>query len=100
MISSSKLKIKFSMKARKLIFSLVFGIRLMVPAFLSARIPRADSTLANATLEQCIEYALKTQPYINQALIDEQIGERDIKSALSGWLPQINANGSYNHNFK
>lgn len=88
------------MKTRKLIFSLVFGIPLMVPGALSAQTTSTDSTLGNATLEQCIEYALKNQPYINQALIDEEIGERDIKSALSGWLPQINANGSFNHNFK
>lgn len=88
------------MKPRKLIFSLVFGIPLMIPGILSAQNPGADSTIGNATLQQCIEYALKNQPYINQALIDEEIGERDIKSALSGWLPQINANGSFNHNFK
>lgn len=88
------------MKTRKLIFSLVLGIPLMVPGTLSAQTTIADSTLGNATLEQCIQYALKNQPYINQALIDEEIGERDIKSALSGWLPQINANGSFNHNFK
>jgi outer membrane protein len=29
-----------------------------------------------------------------------KIGERDIKSALSGWLPQINGTGSLNHNLK
>lgn len=88
------------MKTRKLIFSLVLGIPLMAPGILSAQTTAADSTLGNATLEQCIEYALKNQPYIRQSVIDEEIGERDIKSALSGWLPQINANGSYNHNFK
>lgn len=88
------------MKTRKLIFSLVLGIPLIAPGILSAQTTAADSTLGNATLEQCIEYALKNQPYIRQSVIDEEIGERDIKSALSGWLPQINANGSYNHNFK
>src|SRR5699024_794113 len=30
----------------------------------------------------------------------EEIGEREIRSSLSGWLRQINANGSYNHNLK
>lgn len=88
------------MKTSKLIFSLVLGIPLIAPGILSAQTTAADSTLGNATLEQCIEYALKNQPYIRQSVIDEEIGERDIKSALSGWLPQINANGSYNHNFK
>lgn len=88
------------MKTRKLIFSLVFGIPLMAPGILSAQITDAEPTLRNATLEQCIGYALTNQPYVRQASIDEEIGERDIKSALSGWFPQVNANGNFNHNFK
>jgi len=88
------------MKTRKLIFSLVFGIPLMVPGILSAQITDAEPTLRNATLEQCIGYALNNQPSVRQASIDEEIGERDIKSALSGWFPQVNANGNFNHNFK
>ncbi|HEY0895854.1 MAG TPA: TolC family protein [Sphingobacteriaceae bacterium] len=60
-----------------------------------------DTTvLRNATLEEVIAYALKNKPEIRQARIDEEIGEREIKSALSGWLPQINADGSFNHNLK
>ena len=56
--------------------------------------------LTNATLQQCIDYALSNRPDVQQSLIDEEIGERDIKSALSGWLPQINGTGSFNHNLK
>lgn len=58
------------------------------------------STLQRATLPQLVEYALQNQPKIKQALLDEEIGERDINSALSGWLPQINANANFNHNLK
>jgi outer membrane protein TolC len=49
------------------------------------------------TLEQCIQYALKNQPYVQQAGIDQEIAERDIKIGLSGWYPQINATGNYQH---
>lgn len=54
----------------------------------------------NATLQQCVDYALKNQASVQQALIDEEIGKRDIASALSGWFPQINADASYNYNVK
>ncbi|WP_449435597.1 TolC family protein [Pedobacter steynii] len=30
----------------------------------------------------------------------KEIGERDIKSALSGWFPQINGTANYNNNLK
>lgn len=74
-------------------------------AFLSASETYAQNqsnnkTLQKATLTQLIEYALENKPGIKQALIDEEIGERDIKSALSGWLPQISANANLNHNLK
>jgi len=54
----------------------------------------------NATLQECIDFALKNQASIQQALIDEEIGKRDIASALSGWFPQISADASYNYNIK
>lgn len=59
-----------------------------------------NKALQKTTLPQLIEYALENKPGIKQALIDEEIGERDIKSALSGWLPQISANANLNHNLK
>lgn len=52
------------------------------------------------SLEQCIEYALKNQPVVQQAQIDEEIAERDIKIGLSGWYPQVNATGNYSHYLK
>lgn len=56
--------------------------------------------LKNATLQEVINYALVNKPGVQQSLIDEEIGERDIKSALSGWFPQINGTANYNHNLK
>ncbi|HEX3767607.1 MAG TPA: TolC family protein [Puia sp.] len=52
------------------------------------------------TLEDCIKYALDNQTNIRQALIDEQITDREIKSQLSEWYPQINFSGNYQNNFQ
>lgn len=59
-----------------------------------------DSVLSNATLENCVQYALKHQPAINQSLIDEQIADREIKTKLADWLPQLNLNANYQNNFQ
>jgi len=86
------------MKICKTIFVLLGFIPLLIPQ-VHAQSPTSPE-LQNATLPQLVEYALKNKPEIQQALIDEEIGERDIKSALSGWLPQIRANASLDHNLK
>jgi outer membrane protein len=52
------------------------------------------------TLEDCIQYALKNQTNIMQSLIDQQITDRQIKSQLSEWYPQINFSGNYQQNFQ
>lgn len=59
-----------------------------------------NQTLQQMTLPQLIEYALENRPSMQQAFIDEEIGERDIKSALSGWLPQVSANADLSHSIK
>lgn len=59
-----------------------------------------DSILQTATVQQCVEYAIKRQPLVQQALIDEEIANTTIKSKLSEWFPQINFNYTYQHNFQ
>ena len=59
-----------------------------------------DSIAENYTLDECIVYALKHKPSVQQAYIDEAIGEREIKANLSAWLPQISAQYNAAHNFK
>jgi len=59
-----------------------------------------DTISRNLTLQQCIDFALRNQPAVRQAAIDEQINERDIRIGLSGWLPQVTTNGSYNYYFQ
>ena len=54
----------------------------------------------NATLDELIDYALRNKIELKQAQIDQEIGEREIASALSGWFPQINATASLVHNVK
>jgi len=61
---------------------------------------RAPDTLSNATLQACVQYALKHYPLIQQALLDEQITDRQIKSKLADWYPQINLNANYQNNFQ
>jgi len=52
------------------------------------------------TLKQCIGFALRNQPAVRQAAIDQEINERDIKIGLSSWLPQLTSSDEYLHYFK
>lgn len=88
------------MKIHRLFFVLLGFIPIALPGTTFGQTSQENEVLTNATLQQVIEYALRNRPEVKQSLIDEEIGEGDIKSALSGWLPQINANGSLNHNLK
>lgn len=59
-----------------------------------------DTLTRTYSLRQCIDYALRNQPAVRQAQIDEEINERDIRIGLSAWLPQITTNGSYDRYFQ
>jgi outer membrane protein TolC len=56
-----------------------------------------DSTSKTYSLNEVISIALKNQPAIRQSMLDEQIGDRQIKANLSGWMPQLNASANLNH---
>ncbi|MET3114991.1 outer membrane protein [Pedobacter sp. CG_S7] len=88
------------MKTHKLFFVLLGFLPVFLPGFVFAQTNPETEVLKNATLAQVIDYALRYKPEVKQALLDEEIGERDIKSALSGWFPQINADANFNHNLK
>lgn len=49
------------------------------------------------TIDQCISYALKNQPTINQALINVAITRATNAINTSGWLPQVGVSGNLNH---
>ncbi len=60
----------------------------------------SDSLLQVASLQNCVQYALKNQPLIQQSLIDEEITEKQIRIKLADWYPQLNFNYSLQHNFQ
>lgn len=70
---------------------------LLFPTILLAQGNTVPAT-GGLTLEQCVDYALENRAAVEQALLDEQIGNRQIRANLSGWYPEINASfgGSYN----
>jgi outer membrane protein len=77
-------------------------IILFFPVWLLLGTARAQTgdTSSTKSLEDCIQYALKNQTNIRQAFIDQQITDREIKSQLSEWYPQINFSGNYQQNFQ
>ncbi|WP_046245831.1 TolC family protein [Hymenobacter terrenus] len=50
--------------------------------------------------QECIDFALKNQPAVRQALIDQEIGERNLRIGLSGWLPQVQGTATLAHNIQ
>lgn len=77
-----------------LIWALVVG---MATATVSAQSALPDSTSKTYSLNEVVSIALKNQPAIKQSMLDEQIGDRQIKANLSGWMPQLNASANLNH---
>lgn len=60
----------------------------------------ADTSVKSLTLKQCVEFALRNQPAVKQAAIDEAINEKNISISLSAWLPQVTSSGLYDYYFK
>jgi len=59
-----------------------------------------DSLLPAASLQNCVQYALKHQPAVQQSVLDEEITERQIRIRLADWYPQLNFNYNIQHNFQ
>ncbi len=82
---------------RTSIYLLTGLILLCLPAGVNAQNDNAGSA-ESLTLEQCIAYALKHQPELNQAKIGVKIAKTTNAVNLSGWLPQVNLSGNLIHN--
>lgn len=61
---------------------------------------KVPDTLTDATVQACVQFALKHYPQIQQAMLDEQITERQIKSHLADWYPQIGVNANFQRYFQ
>lgn len=53
-----------------------------------------------AYLNDCVQYALEHQPLVRQALIDQDIADRTVRSSLAAWYPQIAAGYNIQHYLK
>lgn len=71
---------------------------LFAPCLLFAQ--KNDSLLEDATLQNCIHYAIQHNPDIQNAKINEDITETIIKSNLAAWYPQVNFNYNLQANFQ
>ena len=77
---------------RKIYISLFFVVFEFATANKSISQSSNDSVLQNATLNNCVQYALLHQPTVQQSLIDESITEKGIQTKLGDWYPQLNFN--------
>ena len=86
---------------KKIFYSVFVSIGFgFFPFFVHAQTAQADTLLTDASLQDCIQYAEKHYPQVQQALIDEKITDREIKSKLADWYPQLNLDAAYQYNFQ
>lgn len=52
------------------------------------------------TVEEMVNYALLNSPLIRMSVLDQEIGDRQIKSGIAEWFPQISANSELTNNLK
>ncbi len=81
---------------KKSIFLLIVNFTLILPGILFAQ-PVSDTVV---TIKQCVDFALRNQPAVKQASIDQQINERNIRIGLADWLPQLSTSDLYQYYFK
>lgn len=91
-------KIKKKIKRNKTL--LIFVVIIFSSDILHAQTNDSLPTLQEATLQNCIQYAIQHNPDIQNAKINQDITEAIIKSKLADWYPQINFNYNVQHNFK
>ncbi|QDH80760.1 TolC family protein [Echinicola soli] len=88
------------MKMRNRVLLWLMAGYLFLPGFLYGQEAVGNRGQLELTLDQCIQYALDNGPAMQQAFLDERIGDREIKSSLSGWFPQISASAAGTKNIK
>lgn len=73
---------------------------LLTPCLLIAQQNQNDSIIQPVTLEDCIHYAIKHNPDLQNARINEAITETAIKIKLADWYPQIDFSANLQHNYQ
>jgi len=91
-------KIKRNRNLNKILPALV--LFLFPSCFLSAQQTYSLPVLENATLQTCVQYALRHNPDIQNARINEQITEAEIQNKLSDWYPELNFTYNLQHNIQ
>ncbi|MDB5015983.1 MAG: TolC family protein [Mucilaginibacter sp.] len=81
---------------KKTFYLLTLCLSIIIPHFLFAQ-EKNDTTV---TLKQCVDFALRNQPAVKQASIDQEINEKNIRIGLSAWLPQVSSSDVYDHYLK
>jgi outer membrane protein TolC len=81
---------------KKIIYLLLFNLTINLPVALLAQ-TKSDTVV---TLKQCVDFALRNQPAVKQASIDQAINEKNIRISLADWLPQVNSSDAYDHYFQ
>lgn len=72
----------------------------LLPVLAISQQSMQDTLLQKATLDNCIQYAIRQNPDLKNARLDEEIIEATIKSKLADWYPQINLDYRLQHNYK
>jgi outer membrane protein len=96
--TSKRLSTKLVIKKKPTALIVAAGFFLM-PLFSTGQSASTENTSGEFTLQAAVDYAIKHQPRVQQALLDEQITASEIRSRLSDWYPQINFNYNLQHNF-
>ena len=81
---------------KKSFYLLILNLILILPGPVFAR--QTSDTIV--TLKQCVDFALRNQPAVKQASIDQEINEKNIRIGLADWLPQVSSADEYQHYFK
>ena len=73
---------------------------LFFPVTAIAQQNEKDSVIEQATLANCVHYAISHNPDLKNARLDEDFTEASIKIKLADWFPQVNFNYNLQHNFQ
>jgi len=83
---------------KRIIFLMLSGIFSVLQVAAQGNQPPAPA--GPLTLEQCLQFALQNRPAVQQARLDEEITDREVKANLSAWYPQIGLTGNAQHYLK